>query len=187
VQGGPIIGIADFAASVTTALCLTIQASLMPNGKSQMERTMHYRSPVSCVCLIGAGLVLCGEAHAAEDATAVCNVAISAYGAAAATGDPAKMAAVYAPEGEVVSPYGFVAGHDALVRMYASFMKPGDKEIDTATSARMIGDVALCTGCFTFTPASATSGEKGSWTKIVGKVGGEWKILNLTCAYAAPQ
>jgi ketosteroid isomerase-like protein len=187
VQGGPIIGIADFAASVTAALCLTIQASLLPNGKSQMERTMHYRSPVSCVCLIGAGLVLCGEAHAADDATAVCNVAISAYGAAAATGDPAKMAAVYAPDGEVVSPYGFVAGHDALVRMYASFMKPGDKEVDTSTSARMIGDVALCTGGFTFTPASATSGEKGSWTKIVGKVGGEWKILNLTCAYAAPQ
>jgi ketosteroid isomerase-like protein len=148
---------------------------------------MHYRSLVSCVCLIGAGLLLYEEAHAADDATAVCNVAISAYGAAAATGDPAKMAAVYAPNGEVVSPYGFVAGHDALVKMYASFMKLGDKEVDTSTSARMIGDVALCTGGFTFTPASATSGEKGSWTKVVGKVGGEWKILNLTYAYAAPQ
>jgi ketosteroid isomerase-like protein len=152
-----------------------------------MERTMHYRSLVSCVCLIGAGLVLCGEAHAADDATAICNAAISAYSTAAASGDPAKMAAVYAPDGEVVSPYGFVAGHNALVKMYASFMKPGDKEVDTSMSARMIGDVALCTGGFTFTSASATSGEKGSWTKVVGKVGGEWKILNLTYAYAAPQ
>jgi uncharacterized protein (TIGR02246 family) len=152
-----------------------------------MKRTMHYRSLVSCVCLIGAGLVLCGEAHAADDATAVCNAVISAYEAAAATGDPAKMAAVYARDGEVVSPFGFVAGHDGLVKMYASFMKPGDKEIDTSTSARMIGDVALCTGGFTFTPASATSGEKGSWTKVVGNFGGEWKILNLTYAYAAPQ
>ena len=148
---------------------------------------MHYRSLVSSVCLIGAGFVLCGQAHAADDATAICKAAISAYGAAAATGDPAKMAAVYAPDSEVVSPYGFVAGHEALVKMYASFMKPGDKEVDTSTSARMIGDVALCTGGFTFTPASATSGEKGSWTKIVGKVGGEWKILNLTYAYTAPQ
>jgi hypothetical protein len=87
----------------------------------------------------------------------------------------------------VVSPYGFVAGRDALIKMYASFMKPGDKEVDTATSARMIGDGALCTGGFTFTPASATSGEKGFWTKVVGKVGGEWKILNLTYATAAPQ
>ena len=134
-----------------------------------------------------AGLVFCGQAHAADDATTACNAAISAYGAAAATGDPAKMAAVYAPNGEVVSPYGFLAGHDALVKFYASFMKPGDKEVDTSTSARMICDVALCTGGYTFTPASATSGEKGFWTKVVGKVGGGWKILNLTFMTAAPQ
>jgi ketosteroid isomerase-like protein len=148
---------------------------------------MHFRSLLSAACLIGAGLVLCGQAHAADDATAICNAAISAYGTVAASGDPAKMAAVYAPDGEVVSPYGFVAGHDALTKMYSSFMKPGDKEVDTRTSARMIGDVAVCTGGYTFTPASATSGEKGFWTKVVGKVGGEWKILNLTYAAAAPQ
>jgi uncharacterized protein (TIGR02246 family) len=147
---------------------------------------MHYRNLVSSSCLIGAALILCGPALAADDATAICNAAISAYGAAAASGDPAKMAAVYAPDGEIVSPYGFVAGHDALVKFYA-WMKPGDKEVDTSTSARMIGDVALCTGGYTFTPASATSGEKGFWTKVVGKVGGEWKILNLSFAGAAPQ
>jgi hypothetical protein len=96
------------------------------------------------------------------------------------------MAAIYAPDGEAVSPYGFVAGDDALVKMYASFMKPGDKEVDTTTSARMLGDVALCTGGYTFTPTSG-SDEKGFWTKVVGKVGGEWKILNLTYAPAAPQ
>jgi ketosteroid isomerase-like protein len=146
---------------------------------------MDYRL-ISSSCLISAGVMLCGPAQAA-DATAACNAAISAYGAAAASGDPAKMAAVYAPDGENVSPYGFVAGHDALVKMYASFMKPGDKSVDTLTSARMIGDMALCTGGNTFTPASATSGEKGFWTKVVGKVGGEWKILNLTYATAAPQ
>jgi uncharacterized protein (TIGR02246 family) len=137
-------------------------------------------------CVISACLMLCGAAHAA-DATDGCNAAISAYGAAAATGDPAKMAAVFTPDGEVVSPYGFTAGHDALVKMYASFVKPGDKEVDTSTSARMIGDTALCTGGFTFTPAAATSDAKGFWTKVVGKVGGEWKILNLTWAPAAAQ
>jgi ketosteroid isomerase-like protein len=147
---------------------------------------MHYRSLVPSSCLISAALMLCGPAHGA-DAKAACNAAINAYGAAAASGDPARRAAVYSPDGEVVSPYGFVAGHDALVKMYASFMKPGDKEVDTSTSARMIGDVALCTGGYTFTPASGGSGEKGSWTKVVGKVGGEWKILNLTYAAAAPQ
>ena len=147
---------------------------------------MNYRNLVSSSFLIGACLVLCGPTQAA-DATAACNAAISAYGAAAASGDPDKMAAVYAPDGENVSPYGFVAGHDALVKMYQSFVKPGDRSVDTLTSARMIGDMALCTGGNTFTPASATSGQKGSWTKVVGKVGGEWKILNLTYATAAPQ
>lgn len=67
-------------------------------------------------CLIGAALMLSGPAHAADDAAAICNAAISAYGAAGASGDPAKMAAVFAPDGELVSPYGFLAGHDALVK-----------------------------------------------------------------------
>jgi uncharacterized protein (TIGR02246 family) len=80
---------------------------------------MNYRNLVSSSFLIGACLVLCGPTQAA-DATAACNAAISAYGAAAASGDPDKVAAVYAPDGENVSPYGFVAGHDALVKMYQS-------------------------------------------------------------------
>jgi hypothetical protein len=147
---------------------------------------MRNRSLICSTFLIG-GLTLCGPAHAADDTAAICNAAISAYGAGAASGDPVKMAAVYAPDGELVSPYGVVVGHDALVKTYASFMKPGDKEADTLTSSRMIGDVALCTGGFTFTPASGASGDKGFWTKVVGKVGGEWKILNLTYTVAAPQ
>jgi hypothetical protein len=65
-------------------------------------------------------------------------------------------------------------------------MKPGDKDVDTLTSARMFGDMALCTGGYTFTPASGASDSKGFWTKVVGKVGGEWKILNLTYNAAAP-
>jgi uncharacterized protein (TIGR02246 family) len=147
---------------------------------------MHYRSLIS-TCLIGAGLMLCGPAQAAEDAATICKAVSDAYVAAVATGDPAKMVSVFAPDGEVVSPWGFVAGHDALVKTYASFMKPGDKQIDTITSSRMIGDVALCTGGWTFTPASGQSDSKGAWTKVDGKVGGEWKILNLTYNLAAPQ
>jgi ketosteroid isomerase-like protein len=148
---------------------------------------MYYRTLSSFSCLIGAGLSLCGPAHAADDAAAICKAAISAYGAGIASGDAAKLAAVYAPDGELVSPYGAFAGHDALVKNFASYMKPGDKGVDTLTSARMIGDVVLCTGGYTFTPASGGSGEKGFWTKVAGKVGGEWKILNLTFAIAAPQ
>ena len=148
---------------------------------------MHYRSLISFSWLIGAGLLLCGPAHAADDAAAICKASISAYGEAVTSGDAVKMAAVFAPDGELVSPYGIVAGRDALVKSYATFMKSGDKDVDTLSGSRMIGDVALCSGGYTFTPASGESGEKGFWTKVTGKVGGEWKILNLTYAPVAPQ
>jgi ketosteroid isomerase-like protein len=153
----------------------------------EVEVIMRYRNLVPSSCLIGAGLLLCGPVNAADDAVAICNAAINAYGAGIASGDAAKLAAVYAPDGELVSPWGAVAGHDALVKNFASYMKPGDKDVDTLASSRMIGDVVLCTGGYTFTPASGASAEKGFWTKVVGKAGGEWKILNLTFAIAAPQ
>ncbi len=136
--------------------------------------------------LIGTGL-LCGPAQAADDAAAICNAAVGAYAAAAASGDPVKMAAVFAPDGELVSPYGFLVGHDALFKFYASFMKPGDADVFTVASARMIGDVALCKGGITFKPASGATESKGFWTRVLGKVGDDWKILNLTYAPAAPQ
>jgi uncharacterized protein (TIGR02246 family) len=146
---------------------------------------MHYQSLVSSTCLIGAALVLCGPARAADDASAACNATNTAYLAAVPTGDPAKMAAVYAPDGEFVTPWGVTSGRDELIKFYASFMKPGDKQTDTLTSLRMIGTVALCTGSFAFVPASGDA-SKGNWTKVAGKVGGEWKILNLTYNFAAP-
>jgi hypothetical protein len=151
-----------------------------------MERTMHYQSLVSSACLIGAGLVLCGPAGAADDAAAGCNATNTAYLAAVPTGDAAKLAAVYAPDGELVTPWGLVAGRDAIVKYYASYMKAGDKQTDTLTSSRLIRDVALCTGTFNFAPVSGDA-SKGNWTKVAGKVGGEWKILNLTFNFTAPE
>ena len=148
---------------------------------------MRYGEQIRTLCLIGAGLIFCGPAAAADDAASVCNAAISAYGAAATGGDAEKMAAIFAPDGEVVSPWGVSRGHDELVKTYASFMKPGDKDVDTLTSSRVIGDVALCAGGYTFTPASGDAASNGFWTKVVGKAGGDWKILNLTYTLAAPQ
>ena len=145
---------------------------------------MHCQTLVSSACLIGAGLTLCTPTRAAEDAAAICKATSGAY--VAATGDPAKMAAVYATDGEFVTPWGVIAGRDALIKFYASFMKPGDKHADTFTSSRSIGVAILCTGDFTFTPATGDV-SKGYWTKLAGKVGGDWKILNLTYNFAAPQ
>jgi uncharacterized protein (TIGR02246 family) len=147
---------------------------------------MLYQSLVSSACLIGAGLLYCGPARAADDAATICKATGSAYNAAVPTGDPAKMAAVFAPDGEVVTPWGLMAGRDAIIKYYASYMKAGDKQTDTFTSSRLIGDIALCTGTFTFAPASGDA-NKGNWTKVAGKAGGEWKILNLTYNFAAPE
>ena len=49
------------------------------------------------------------------------------------------------------------------------------------------GSSRWCTGTFNFTPASGGAASKGNWTKVAGKVGGEWKILNLTANFAAPE
>ena len=149
---------------------------------------MHYRSLVSSACLIGAGFVLCGPAHAADDAAAICNAAISAYGDRRRHWrSRRKMAAVYAPDGEVVSPYGFVAGHDALVKMYASFMKLGDKEVDTSHERAHDRRRGVVHRRLSLSRRRRPHpARRDSWTKVVGKVGGQWKILNLTYAYAAP-
>ena len=54
-------------------------------------------------------------------------------------------------------------------------------------SSRMVGDVALCSGGYTFTPASGGPVGKGFWTKVVGKVGNDWKIhvlvYNVTASH----
>jgi hypothetical protein len=47
--------------------------------------------------------------------------------------------------------------------------------------------VALRTGGVTFKPAWSPTESKGFWTRVLGKVGGEWKLLDLTYAPAAPQ
>ncbi|MBV8797121.1 MAG: nuclear transport factor 2 family protein [Hyphomicrobiales bacterium] len=137
------------------------------------------------ICLLGT--VACGSAHA-EDATAICKASMAAYETATANGDAVKLAAVFAPDGELVGPYGVVHGRDALIKTFASYLKAGDKDEDTLTSAHMLGDTVLCTGGYAYTPAAAGStDEKGFWTKVAGKVGDDWKILNLTYAPAAKQ
>ncbi len=114
------------------------------------------------------------------------NAAISAYEAAVASGDPIKLAATYAPDGEFVTPFGVVAGREALAKAYASTLKPGDKDVDTLTSARMLGDVALCSGDCTYTPASGSPVGKGYWTKVVSKLGDDWKMQVLVYNVAPP-
>jgi ketosteroid isomerase-like protein len=140
---------------------------------------MWYRKPITSLCLVGTSAFVGGPANAADDATTICKAAVSAYEDGIASGDPVKLASTYAQDGELVSPFGVVSGHDALVKTFASFLKPGDKELETITSSRVVGDVALCSGDWTYTPASGGPMSKGYWTKVVGKVGNDWKIYAL--------
>ena len=97
-----------------------------------------------------------GPALAADDAATICKAKAALSNAAVPTGDPAKMAAVFTPDGEVVTPWGLMAGRDAIIKYYASYMKAGDKQTDTFTSSRLIGDIALCTGTFSSRRPRAT-------------------------------
>jgi hypothetical protein len=140
---------------------------------------MHCRNLVISSCLAGVvALAVCGPALAAEDAAAVCRLMGNAFEAAVATGDPAKLAATYAPDGQYVDESGVVTGREAITK---AGLPPGAKDVDTFTSSRMVGDIALCSGGYTFTfTGGPPGGIKGYWTKVVGKVDGGWKILVLT-------
>ena len=65
---------------------------------------MLHRNLLCSSCLISAGLMPDGPAQAADDAAAICNASVSAYAAAAESGDPVRMAEVFAADGELVSP-----------------------------------------------------------------------------------
>ena len=87
---------------------------------------MLYRKLGSTSCLVAASVFLCGPAHAADDAAAICNAAISAYEAGVASGDPRQAGGhLRSPDGELVSPFGVVSGHDALVKTFGVVFQAG--------------------------------------------------------------
>ena len=116
----------------------------------------------------------CGSADAAEDATAVCKGLIAAFEAATAVGVPAKLAATFTANGEYVTPWGILKGRDAIAKANGD-MKPGDTDVDTLDSARMIGAAAVCSGSYVYTPTGGTA-SKGFWTKVGVSEGGAWKM-----------
>jgi ketosteroid isomerase-like protein len=119
-------------------------------------------------------IALCGTANANDDAAAICKAAASAFEAAVASGNPYKLAATYAPDGEVVNLAGILSGPDEIAAVESTSVTPGAKATQNVLSSRMVGDVALCSGQYTFTFASGTVA-KGYSTSVVRKVGNDWK------------
>jgi hypothetical protein len=86
------------------------------------------------------------------------------------------------PDGEFVTPFGVVDGLEAIARAEASGVKPGAKAVQTVPRSRMMGDMALCIGESTFTHATGVPGAelKGYWTRLVRKIGNDWKTEVMT-------
>jgi ketosteroid isomerase-like protein len=137
---------------------------------------------LSGACFVAAILARCATANAADNADAICNAVANAFDAAVVSGDPINVGATYTPDGEFVTPFGVVDGPEAIARAEASGVKPGAKAVQTVLRSRMIGDMALCIGEFTFTYATGVPGAelKGYWTRLVRKVGNDWKTEVMT-------
>lgn len=152
-----------------------------------MRASKITRIHAATVCAVALGLsVAGGAAGAADDANAICKTSMEAFMTATPTGDAAKVAANFTPNGEWVSPFGVLAGRKAITEGTATWARPGDKDADVLISARMIGDLAVCHGSYTFTAASGRV-DKGFWTKVVRKTDEGWKLDVLVVATTPPQ
>jgi uncharacterized 2Fe-2S/4Fe-4S cluster protein (DUF4445 family) len=131
-------------------------------------------------------LAFATSARAADDPAAVCKAVTDGFSAGVVSGNSTNVGAVFAPGGEAVSGYGILTGPEAITKAYAAFVKPGATHADTVMSARAVGDVVICSGGWTMGSPAFPAPIKGFYTKVVGKVGSEWKILVLTSNVIPP-
>lgn len=127
-------------------------------------------------------------AFAQGDATSICRSFGDAYSAAAVSGDPAKVEALFAADGEWTAPQGIFKGPQALAAYISAFIKPGDGHVDKQVSGRRVGGVVLCSGDFTFTfaPGGPMKAVSGHYAKVLSKSGDGWRIVELTSNYTPP-
>jgi hypothetical protein len=149
------------------------------------ERSMKIHSILAGAMALSC-LALANAAQAADDAPAICKTITDGFSAGVASGDSANVGALFAPNGQAISGYGILTGPEAITKSYAAFVKPGATHADTVMSAQMVGDVVLCSGGWTMSSPAFPAPIKGFYTKVVGKVGSNWKILVLTSNASPP-
>jgi len=140
--------------------------------------------------LLATGAILAGTvgfpvAHAQSDPMAVCRANTAAWAAAVATGDPAKIGALFAPDAVWVAPEGTLQGGQEITRSAEGWLKPGAKHVGTATAARQVGDVVLCSGeaTYTFAPGGPAKELKSRWAEVLTRSGNEWRIEQVAHTY----
>jgi ketosteroid isomerase-like protein len=151
---------------------------------------MLLRFITSCLLIAGATVtgVASSPALAQDDPVTICNTAITAFEAAVASGDPAKVAARFTTDGTETTPFGIFQGPQAIAQFNAGSTKPGAKDSDTLKTAQRLGDAVLCTGSntFTFAPGSPMKDVAGYWTKVLIKIKNQWLLTSLTFNITPP-
>jgi uncharacterized protein (TIGR02246 family) len=121
------------------------------------------------------------SAARADDETSAIREVLDRYAAAWNRDDAQTMAAVFAPEGDIVSPYGqVVKGREAvsalLMREHSGWAK-GTRYSDTVDSLRMIKpEVALVDGKLSVRGANLKKPLEGRFTNVLVKSDGRWWI-----------
>jgi uncharacterized protein (TIGR02246 family) len=124
--------------------------------------------------------------------------AVERFGAAWNRHDAKAMAAAFAPEGDIVNPYGeVVKGRPALEALFAKEQirfAHGTRFVDTVESLRFLKpDVALVDGALTVSgvrgagPDAPPTTLKGRYTDVLVKQEGRWQILARRVMLIVPE
>ncbi len=121
---------------------------------------------------------------------AVCRANTEAWVAAVATGDPARIGALFSAEAVWVSEEGLFRGPQEITRFVEAWLQPGAKHVAAITAAREVGDVVLCSGetTFTFAPGSPIAAKevKNRWGEALTRSGDGWLTEQLTTSHGEP-
>ena len=120
-------------------------------------------------------------ASARDDATAICTAAAEGYDAAIASGDDAKVAALFTTDGTWNTPSGIFQGRDAITLRVNWAVQAHAKDRDTVKIARHVGDTIVCSGAYTLTsPGPPHARYTGNWTNVLTKIGNIWMIADMS-------
>lgn len=149
---------------------------------------MTNRSTIASLIGAGTALAFGPAALAADDTMEICKTRAAAYDKTFEGGDAAKMASLYLSDAIENGPYGIVQGPKAIAAAYGGFVKPGVKHGHAVKGGRMLGNLAMCWGewTFDFAPGSPTKGLAGRYTAIYAKNDSGWRIESLTYNFLPP-
>lgn len=138
---------------------------------------------LACLCTLAAG------AARAEDVRAAVKAGNGAMQAAVAKGDAAALAALYAPDGEVM-PVGLapVKGTEALQKFWGGIVAAGISGVTLKTlELYPAGSTATEVGEYALSDKAGKPLDHGRYVVIWKKIDGQWKLLRDIFATSVPE